>query len=190
MRILTLHSDFIEFEAKKKAIKEPEELKNKQERIEECLVVFISVENKDESDPASAAANLVKNIKEIAAMVNEKKVVLYPYVHLSSSPSSPATALKVLDLAESGLKGEYEVHRSPFGWYKSFNISVKGHPLSELSREFGPEKEEAKPGEAKEADIGVVGGKSHAVLYKKGEIAGKVEKEKITDTILKEIENA
>ncbi|HZX45161.1 MAG TPA: threonine--tRNA ligase [Candidatus Nanoarchaeia archaeon] len=151
MRILTLHSDFIEFEAKKKAIKEPEELKNKQERIEECLVVFISVENKDESDPASAAANLVKNIKEIAAMVNEKKVVLYPYVHLSSSPSSPATALKVLDLAESGLKGEYEVHRSPFGWYKSFNISVKGHPLSELSREFGPEKEEAKPGEAKEA---------------------------------------
>ena len=140
MKILTLHSDFIEFEAKKKAIKEPEPLKNKRERIEQALVVFISVEKRDETNPASSAKNLVENIKDVAAQVKEKRVVLYPYVHLTNNPSSPKTALDVLDIAEKELKKEFDVHRSPFGWYKSFNISVKGHPLSELSREFGPEE--------------------------------------------------
>ncbi|MFH1642364.1 MAG: threonine--tRNA ligase [Nanoarchaeota archaeon] len=141
MKILSLHSDFIEFEAKKKAIKNPEELKNKSERIEQALVVFISVEKRDEKDPKNSAKNLVKNIIDIAAQVKEKRIVLYPYVHLTNDPSTPKTALEVLDSCEKGLTG-YEVHRSPFGWYKSFNISVKGHPLAELSREFGPEVKE------------------------------------------------
>jgi len=163
MRILTLHSDFIEFEAKKKAIKEPEPLKNKKEKINECLVVFISVEKRDESSPENAAKNLIKNIKDIASQVKEKRIVLYPYVHLTNSPSSPKTALQVLDSAEKGLKSQklkisegletksqsgFEVHRSPFGWYKSFNIKVKGHPLSELSREFGPEETKSEENEA------------------------------------------
>ena len=148
MRILTLHSDFIEFEAKKKAIKEPEPLKNKSERIEECLVVLISVEKRDEQNPENTAKNLVQNIKDVAAQVKEKKIVLYPYVHLTNSPSSPAVALQVLDFAEKELKKDFEVHRSPFGWYKMFNIKVKGHPLSELSREFGPEEQIKKEEES------------------------------------------
>ena len=139
MKILALHSDFIEFEAKKKAIKDPEELKNKKEKVDECLVVLTSVEKRDETHPENAAKNLVKHIKEIASQVKEKRVVLYPYVHLTNEPSSPKVALQVLDEAEKELKNDFEVHRSPFGWYKAFNISVKGHPLSELSREFGPE---------------------------------------------------
>jgi len=140
MKILALHSDFIEFEAKKKAIKEPEEIKEKKHKVDECLVVLTSVEKKDESHPENAAKNLVSHIKDIASQVKEKKVVLYPYVHLTNEPSKPKTALTVLDKAEELLSKDFEVHRSPFGWYKSFNISVKGHPLSELSREFGPEE--------------------------------------------------
>ena len=76
MRILTLHSDFIEFEAKKKAIKDPEPLKKKSEKVKECLVVFVSVEKKDEANPKSAAKNLIENIKGIASQVKEKKIVL------------------------------------------------------------------------------------------------------------------
>jgi threonyl-tRNA synthetase len=36
----------------------------------------------------------------------------------------------------------FEVHRLPFGWYKSFRISCKGHPLSELSRTITAEAAE------------------------------------------------
>ena len=42
---------------------------------------------------------------------------------------------------EKILQGKkYQVTRAPFGWYKSFTISCKGHPLSELSREFSSEE--------------------------------------------------
>ncbi|MFB6216222.1 MAG: threonyl-tRNA synthetase editing domain-containing protein, partial [Candidatus Aenigmatarchaeota archaeon] len=34
------------------------------------------------------------------------------------------------------LEQEYEVHTAPFGWYKEFEIHVKGHPLAELSRQI------------------------------------------------------
>lgn len=43
------------------------------------------------------------------------------------------------------------------------------------------------PGEAKEADIGVVGGKDGCLFYKNGEIAEKIKKEEIVERILREI---
>jgi|TARA_B100001971_G_C18234058_1_gene565902 threonyl-tRNA synthetase len=154
MKLLALHSDFIEFEAKKKAIKEPEPLKQKKEKIEQSLVVFMSVEEKDEINPNNTAKKAIENIKDIAEKVHEKTIVLYPYVHLTNNPSNPKTALTVLDQIEKELKKEFKIHRSPFGWYKSFNIKVKGHPLAELSREFGPE--EKKEEKAKDDDTEAV----------------------------------
>ena len=40
------------------------------------------------------------------------------------------------------------------------------------------------PGEAKEADIGVVGGKDGCLFYNKGEVVGKVEEGEIVRRIL------
>lgn len=45
------------------------------------------------------------------------------------------------------------------------------------------------PGEAKEADIGVACGNGEALLFKNGEILGKIPEEKILDILIKEIEN-
>ena len=62
-------------------------------------------------------------------------IVIYPYAHLSSSLSSPDSAKKILkDMEDTLKKKEFNVQRVPFGWYKSFEVSCKGHPLSELSR--------------------------------------------------------
>jgi (E)-4-hydroxy-3-methylbut-2-enyl-diphosphate synthase len=44
------------------------------------------------------------------------------------------------------------------------------------------------PGEAKDADIGIAGGNKEALLFKKGEIVGKVPEERIIDTLMEEIE--
>lgn len=47
------------------------------------------------------------------------------------------------------------------------------------------------PGESKKADIGIVGGAGNTnLLYKNGEIVGKVEQDKIVETLLKEIESS
>ena len=43
------------------------------------------------------------------------------------------------------------------------------------------------PGEAKEADIGIAGGKGEGVLFKKGEIIRKIKEENIVDELKKEI---
>ena len=72
MKILALHSDFIEFEAKKKAIKEPEPLKKKKEKIEQCLVVFMSVEEKDEKNPENTAKTCIENIKDRINILKSK----------------------------------------------------------------------------------------------------------------------
>lgn len=45
------------------------------------------------------------------------------------------------------------------------------------------------PGEAREADIGIAGGKGEAVLIKKGEIVGKISEGNIVDVLIKEIKN-
>jgi threonyl-tRNA synthetase len=140
MKILCLHSDFIKVEVKKKALKDAEKPEKSKEEVKECLVVFSSVEKRDEANPDNVAKNLVKEIGDVASQLKTNRIVLYPYVHLTSSPSSPKTALDVLNKAEALLKKEFEVTRVPFGWYKAFNIACKGHPLSELSREFGPEE--------------------------------------------------
>ncbi len=138
MRILFIHADYIEFEAKEKALKNAEDIERKRERYEECLVSFISVEEGDEKIVNRAAIE----IGEVASKLNVRRIVLYPYAHLSSKLASPEIGMRVLRELESILGKEYEVHRAPFGWYKSFVISCKGHPLSELSKQISAEVKE------------------------------------------------
>jgi (E)-4-hydroxy-3-methylbut-2-enyl-diphosphate synthase len=45
------------------------------------------------------------------------------------------------------------------------------------------------PGEAKEADIGIAGGKGEALLFKKGEIVRKISQDRIVEELINEIEN-
>ena len=137
MRILFIHSDYIEYEAKQRALKDAEEIERKREKIEECLVSFISVEEGDKKIIEKAA----DEIRDVADEVKSSKIVLYPYAHLSNNLASPRDAVFVLKSLEKILSQNYEVYRAPFGWYKSFVISCKGHPLSELSKEIRGEKE-------------------------------------------------
>jgi len=136
MKILSLHCDYIKFKPIKKAIKEPEELKSKDlVEVKEPLGIFIAVEKSDESNPDKAVEELIKTILDLKDKTKAKRIVLYPYAHLSSDLSNPDIALKVLQKAEEQLKKKkIEVYRAPFGYYKEFELKCKGHPLAELSR--------------------------------------------------------
>ena len=46
--------------------------------------------------------------------------------------------------AEKELKKSFKVTRAPFGYYKEFELKVKGHPLSELSREISVDDKKGK----------------------------------------------
>lgn len=150
MKLLLIHADYMEYEVKKKT-KIAEPFDGKGERVEEVLVAFTSVEKGDNEEVVRKAAEA---IKEVAEKVNAERIMIYPYAHLSSNLADADTAVKLLKELEAELS-DYEVHRSPFGWYKAFRISCKGHPLSELSREIGGAGEisEAKVKAESEAEI-------------------------------------
>ncbi|MDD1687226.1 threonine--tRNA ligase [Methanoregula sp.] len=138
MRLLLIHSDYIEYEAKKKT-KMAEECSVLSDKETEALTVFCAVESIDEEDLEGVILQGIEEIKKTAGQVDVKKVMLYPYAHLSSDLSSPKTAITVLNALKTGLESEgFAVKRAPFGWYKSFKLSCKGHPLSELSRTIIP----------------------------------------------------
>ena len=137
MRLLLIHADQFNYETREKAVKEPEPLDDSHKRgtLEDGLVVFATVEKNDEADPDKITSNAAASIEEVLGWLKTRKVMVYPYAHLSTSLASREPAISILKALESKLaeKG-YEVTRSPFGWYKSFSITAKGHPLSELSR--------------------------------------------------------
>jgi len=142
MRVLLIHASRFEYEIKDPT-KMAEELPTghpKKQSFEEVLVSFSTVEASDE-DAEAVAEVAAADLAEVFAKVKAERLVLYPYAHLSSDLAQPAQAIKVLKATESALSAKgIQVHRSPFGWYKGFSISCKGHPLSELSREFSAEQ--------------------------------------------------
>jgi threonyl-tRNA synthetase len=130
MRILQLHCDSIEFTPVKKEIKSAEEIEPASKKIDEVVVAFVAIEDGDNSIVAKKA---MVEITESMKKVGCKKLLLYPYAHLSSKLASPSTALSILKEMES-LATDLEVSRAPFGWTKSYKIQVKGHPLAENSK--------------------------------------------------------
>ena len=141
MKILALHVDYINFKPLRKALKGVKDLSEKEKKghkVKEALLILTAVEKKDR-DVKKIVAELIKNVKDITKQVKTKNVVLYPYAHLSSELASPELAKSVLDASEKELKKSFKVTRAPFGYYKEFEMKVKGHPLSELSREISVE---------------------------------------------------
>lgn len=129
MRILQLHSNFIEYKPVKKeaAIVEPAE--KKLQRLEEVVVLFTSVEEEDNETVAEKAIDEIKNsLKKLGA----NRILIYPYAHLSSNLAKPYKALKVLKaMRKYAEDAGIETYSTPFGWCKQFSLSIKGHPLAE-----------------------------------------------------------
>lgn len=160
MRILLIHSDYLNYNVKNKTpVAEEIEDAKKQGAFDESLVVFTAVEKDDENNPQWIVKNLVKEVIKTNDQVKAENIVLYPYAHLSSSLSSPKVAVQVLKDAEEALNAEgLNVKRVPFGWYKAFEISCKGHPLSELSRTITAEEEEEEEVEKKPSSWSILDG--------------------------------
>ena len=142
MRVLLIHADRFEYEVKDPT-KLAEDLPDDSQRkhsFEEVLVAFSTIESTD-TDVEAIAEMAASDMADVHSKVEARKLVLNPYAHLSPKLADKQLAIDVLKATEASLAAKgIDVHRSPFGWYKAFEISCKGHPLSELSREFSAEK--------------------------------------------------
>ncbi|MFC6799083.1 MULTISPECIES: threonine--tRNA ligase [unclassified Haladaptatus] len=152
MKLLFIHADHLSFEAKKEAGRDIAETDGvaMEGRMDDCVTVFISVESGDAESVSGVVENAAAELRDVTSQLNANKVVLYPYAHLSDDLAPPDVAKRVMRELEAELKDDYELLRAPFGWYKAFEISCKGHPLSELSRHVSAHRDEEKAAEERE----------------------------------------
>jgi len=145
MRILQLHSNYIEYKPIQKEIAIAEEIDKETKRLEDVVVLFTAVE---EGDDEAVACKAIYEVKNFLEKLKVNRILIYPYAHLSSNLAKPSEALKIVRAMEEYAKAQgIETYRAPFGWNKQFTISIKGHPLAEQSRTIQPakaEKEEAE----------------------------------------------
>ncbi|MEM2919382.1 MAG: threonine--tRNA ligase [Candidatus Nitrosocaldus sp.] len=132
MRVLALHSNFIEYEPIEREIDVAEAAeKGKRVRLDDILVAFVAVEKGDDESIAEKVSN---EIRAWMKRIGCDRVLLYPYAHLSSYLARAGDALAMLSRIESMLSTDgVSVYKAPFGWTKAFTISIKGHPLAEHS---------------------------------------------------------
>ena len=148
MRILQLHCDKIEYTPIKKEISVAEDAESKTVELDEVVVCFVAIEKGDDE---SVVQNSVLQIKESMEKIGSKKLLLYPYAHLSANLASPSTALAILKSLEENFEG-IDVSHAPFGWTKSYQIKVKGHPLAESSKVITTESQKEKTSVALESE--------------------------------------
>ncbi len=141
MKILAIHAEEFEYEARQRAPGFSEEVPEEKRRgsLRNGLVCFITVEKCDEANEAKAALKAADDLVELAERLGVDKVLLYPYAHLSDELAKPESAIRVLDMLARELSSRgLKVERAPFGWYKRFYIKCLGHPLAESLRVIRP----------------------------------------------------
>ena len=133
MRILLLHSDFIEYQPISKEVQTAEDIPSKsKEKIDEVIVALIAVEKDDDE---SIIEDVCKELKTYGETIKCDNLLIYPYAHLSSDLATHSKAHALLISIENNTRDLFKnVNRAPFGWTKSFNIKIKGHPLAEHAK--------------------------------------------------------
>lgn len=131
MRILQLHCDSIGYIPTGREIQDAEEIDDTSEvQYRDIVAAFVSVEDGDDSSVVrSAMSQLRASMEKIGC----RRLLLYPYAHLSPNLAKPQEAFRILQKMEADSEG-IQIFRSPFGWTKSYKVSVKGHPLAESFR--------------------------------------------------------
>lgn len=137
MRVLQIHCSEFSYSIRKETPVAERPPQPEEDRLENVLVCFICFEKADESRADEIIDGFVENLRVDTMRLACRRLLLYPYAHLSKSLGSAKLAKEFLNSLKERLTAEgFEVHKSPFGWYKAFSLTCIGHPLSEAYREF------------------------------------------------------
>jgi threonyl-tRNA synthetase len=108
-------------------------------RIDDGLLVLASVEAGDETAADEVQRGTVEHIRKLAHQLKVREIMLLPFAHLFAEPASPAAALALIDNVAAELRSlDLTVERPPFGWFHSWDMQAKGHPLSRVARTIRP----------------------------------------------------
>lgn len=134
MRILELDSDNVKYEAVSPEAEVYEEPEQKKMSVDDVLLVLVSIENDDTKETAETA---VKDIEKFLKQLGRKRVMIYPYAHLSNNLARPKVAMEILNHMYKSISKDFEAYKAPFGWTKKPTFTIKGHPVAEQARSYG-----------------------------------------------------
>lgn len=136
MKMLMFHTDFVEYEPVEREGRVFEEAETGRRRFEDVILALTTVEEGDDETTVNKA---VSELKDYSSKIGNRRVLIYPYAHLSNNLATPEKALETLRILREKCRAEgMEVYTSPFGWTKALSLSVKGHPLAEQFRSISP----------------------------------------------------
>ncbi len=141
MRILQLDVDRITYTPVRPEASLYEDVKKESVSIDDTLVIFVSVE---QGDTEAMALKAVKDTEEFMKKLDRKRLVIYPFAHLSSTLSDPKTAMALLEYMYKQVREGIDVRKAPFGWNKKLSLDIKGHPLAEQARSYVGDSSESK----------------------------------------------
>lgn len=102
------------------------------EQVSDCLVVFLHAEEEDVDKP-KLETKMVKNIKWLAKKLEVNHIVLHSFTHLSESTALASFAQSLMQSLDTRLTGTgYEVQQTPFGYFCSWDLSVRGESLGKV----------------------------------------------------------
>ena len=133
MKLLGIHTDHVWYRVTKKA-KNAESDPVPEDSLENCVLLSTCVEKIDEVNPMQSVEKAAELILKRLQTLGAKKVMVFPYAHLSSELGCPGISLWILKTLKTELeKAGVETKRAAFGWYKEFEIKSKGHPMADFS---------------------------------------------------------
>ena len=138
MRLLIFHVERFSYTATQKGrsvLVEP--LASKTQTFEDGLLILAAAEAGDERDPDLVCEQAAAEVGNLAAQLGAVRALVHPFAHLFGEPAPLEAARDVLDLLVQKLRERaLDAHRSPFGWFFSWELRARGHPMSRLARRF------------------------------------------------------
>ncbi len=136
MRVLLLDVESIGYDLVKPEASLYEDSDEKKVRIDDSIVMMLSIEKDDDQSAADAA---LSDALKLIDQLKMDRLVIYPFAHLSSNLEEPKKAMDLINYMygkASSWKG-IAVKKAPFGWNKKLTLEMKGHPLAEQGRSYG-----------------------------------------------------
>lgn len=136
MKLLMIYATRFNYKTTRKSLESAGDIEE-QRTVEDTVVGFIHVEEKDEDRLSDVETKMIKNLKWAARKNNTNRIVLHSFTHLSESKAPTDITKQLLDNAEQRLKNaDYQVDQTPFGYFLDLDVVAPGYPLARLFKDI------------------------------------------------------
>ncbi|MFO0761878.1 MAG: threonyl-tRNA synthetase editing domain-containing protein [Byssovorax sp.] len=138
MKLLTFQATRFRWKTFSKTLPEVPDL-DLEDEVTEAVVAFLHIEQRDEDESRKTSVfnQTLKHLKWIANKRGLKNVVLHSFTHLGGTNAEAGFAQAFMnDLGDRLEKTGYQVKKTPFGYFCSWDLGVYGDSLAKVWKEI------------------------------------------------------